>query len=533
MQRRRLGRLARALDQYLVFAVLGVVAYIIAVNLIAESFAVGIRDRARLTVSEAVAQKAAGTAAAEALWPHRWPAAAVAEVSLLKEAMGYVVASLTAAAPFTAQLPEAQLAACDVALLANAGADATTTAAQLRAAAEAVLRTTAPDVPLTETHAAVREALESAAVVLELKGNVAAAEQVRAVSADVAVTAAPPPTTLPVSSWSAFSREAWRRATAARPVHTVGGVAAVVESLLKVSEQHWKPSASGVAGAVPGVHDSRLLPLSAGTFDAVVPLTRLVLHLWLLAGQRPEDAPLVRTYDAAVESILRHLLHTRTIATGAHAMNFTFVGSRAEAVVPVATPRTCALAGVLAQGIRHGAHRYAGRPTTSLYGESEVLQAAEALATSCFHMYADPAGPKLRSAIYVTSTGNVAGYTRADAVAAPLRSTYCDVPAMLLESFYELYLTTHDAMYGLWATLVMRHDTSDHCGLRNTDVASAAPWRRHLRELRSLWLLLHRMDCLVYRRSRGSRGVCELAANTLVSPITGHLVRLPRASAES
>ncbi|KAG5485571.1 hypothetical protein LSCM1_07660 [Leishmania martiniquensis] len=529
MQRRRIRRLLRIVDYYTVFAVLGVAVYILVVNLLAESYALGIKDRAKAKVSAVKATSATTVVPNEALWPHRWPAAPVAEVHLIREAMEYVTASLTRVIPFARHLPEVQLALWDLLLLTGVGADSAPSAAELKAAAEAAL-STASIAAFPEPVLAVREALESVAVVLSIKGKAAEADEVRKVLKDV--PAAPvAAVTEPTSSWSAFSREVWSRVTASGASLTADGITAAYETLRKATQSYWRPDEE--AAAVPPLHGSHLLPLRAGTYDAVVPLARLLLQLWVLGGQREADKSLVETYDVAVMSIVKNLFYTRTVTAGAQAMNLTFVGSRAEAVVPVATPRMCALAGVLGQGIRYGAHRYEGRPSYARYNENDVLQAAEALATSCFQLYADPTGRKLRSAVYVTNSGPVPGYTRASNGRGSelLRSSYCDIPAVLLESFYELYQTTRDPMYGLWSVLVMREDTSDHCGLRKIDVTSATPWRRHIRELRSLWLLFHRMDCLVYRRSRGSQRMCELAATTILSPITGHFVSVSRTPA--
>ncbi|KAG5486125.1 hypothetical protein LSCM4_06833 [Leishmania orientalis] len=525
MQRRRVGHLLRSVDHYTLFAVLGIVVYILVVNLLAESYAIGINDRARAKVSAAEAKHATAVVPHEALWPHRWPAAPIAEVHLIREAMEYVTESLNNIIPFTKRLPEAQLALWDLQLLTGVGADSTPSVNEVRAAAKAALGA-ANIAASSEAFAAVREALESVAVVWSIKGKTAEADEVRRVLKDMSATPVPAATEA-ASSWSAFTRKVWSRVTASGASSTPDGITAAYDTLRQASQSYWHPGEQ--AAAVPPLHDSHLLPLRAGTYDAVVPLARLLLLLWVLGGQREADRPLVETYDAAVMSIVQDLLYTRTVTSGAQAMNLTFVGSRAEASVPVATPRMCALAGVLSQGIRYGAHRYAGRPSYARYSENDVLQAAEALATSCFQLYADPAGQKLRSAVYVTNSGPVPGYTRAanGRGSASLRSSYCDIPSVLLESFYELYHTTHDAMYGLWAVLVMREDTSDHCGLRKGDVTSATPWRRHIQELRSLWLLFHRMECLVYRRSRGSRGMCALPATTILSPITGHFVPVP------
>ncbi|CAG9569757.1 hypothetical protein LMJF_09_1400 [Leishmania major strain Friedlin] len=529
MQRRRIRHHLRFIDRYIVFAVLGVAAYILVLSLIAQSLAVGVRDRAKAKVSAAEVQHATSSIPEDVFWPHRWPAAPIAEVRIVKEAMEYVTASLTKAMPFTKHLPEAQLAAWDLLLLTGVGTEWTPTAKELKAAAEAALNT-AESAASSEALAAVREALESAAVVWSLKGAAGEADEVREFLKDMSEPPAPA-VTAAASSWSAFSREVWSRVTAGGASSTTDSITAAHDTLRKASESFWHPSEQ--AAAVPPLHDSHLLPLRSGTYDAVVPFARLLLQLWVRGGRRDSDKQLVEAYDAAVMSIVQDLFYTRTVTAGAQSMNFTFVGSRAEALVPVATPRMCALAGVLAQGIRYGAHRYPARPSTARYTEDDVLQAAEALATSCFQLYADPAGRKLRSAVYVTGSGPVPGYTRAanGDGSASLRSSYCDVPGVLLESFYELYQTTHDAMYGLWSVLVMRQDTSDHCGLRKTDITSATPWRRHIRELRTLWLLFHRMDCLVYRGSRGSRGMCDLATATIVSPVTGHLVPVPNTPA--
>ncbi|CBZ24297.1 hypothetical protein, unknown function [Leishmania mexicana MHOM/GT/2001/U1103] len=529
MQRRRIRHHLRFIDRYIVFAVLGVVAYILVISLIAESLAIGVRERAKAKVSAAEAKHATGSIPKEVFWPHRWPAAPIPEVHIIQEAMEYVTASLTKVMPFTKHLPEAQLAAWDLVLLTGASTDWAPKAKELKAAAEATL-SAAASAASSEALAAVREALESAAVVWSMKGEAGEADEVRELLKDMSET--PTPAVTPAaSSWSAFSREVWSRATAGGASSPTESITAAYDTLRKASESYWRPGEQ--VAAVPPLHDSHLLPLRSGTYDAVIPFTRLLLQLWVLGGRRDSDKQLVEAYDAAVMSIVQDLFYTRTVTAGAQAMNFTFVGSRAEALVPVATPRMCALAGVLAQGIRYGAHRYPERPSSARYSEDNVLQAAEALATSCFQLYADPAGRKLRSAVYVTDSGPVPGYTRADNSdgSASLRTSYCDVPAVLLESFYELYQTTHDAMYGLWSLLVMRQDTSDHCGLRKTDITSAMPWRRHIRELRTLWLLFHRMDCLVYRGSRGSRGTCGLATTTIVSPITGHLVSVPNTPA--
>ncbi|CAJ1986657.1 Glycosyl hydrolase family 47 [Leishmania donovani] len=528
MQRRRIRYQSRLLDRYIVFAVLGVVAYILVLSLIAESLATGVRDRAKAKVSAAEVKHATSSIPEEVFWPHRWPAAPISEVHIIKEAMEYVTASLTKVMPFTEHLPEAQLAAWDLVLLTGVSTEWTPTAKELKAAAEAALSTAASTAP-SEALAAVREALESAAVVWSMKGAAGEADEVREFLKGMPETPAPAVTS--AASWSAFSREVWSCVTAGGASFTTDSITAAHDTLRKASEFFWHPGEQ--AAAVPPLHDSHLLPLRSGTYDAVVPFARLLLQLWVRGGRRDSDKQLVEAYDAAVMSIVQDLFYTRTVTAGVQAMNFTFVGSRAEALVPVATPRMCALAGVLAQGIRYGAHRYPARPSSARYSEDDVLQAAEALATSCFQLYAEPAGRKLRSAVYVTGSGPVPGYTRAtnDDTSASLRSSYCDVPGVLLESFYELYQTTHDAMYGLWSVLVMRQDTSDHCGLRKTDITSATPWRRHIRELRTLWLLFHRMDCLVYRGSRGSRRMCGLATTTIVSPVTGHLVPVPNTPA--
>ncbi|GET86399.1 hypothetical protein, unknown function [Leishmania tarentolae] len=529
MQRQRIRHHLRFVDRYIVLAVLGVVVYILVVSLIAESLAIGVRDRAKAKVSTAEVRHAAHTIPDEVFWPHRWPAAPVAEVRIIKEAMEYVTTSLTKVMPFTKHLPEAQLAAGDLVLLTGVSTDWAPTAKELKTMTEAVL-STAGSAASSETLTAVREALESTAVVWSIKGKTAEADEVRKLLKDMPATPAPAAAAA-ASSWSSFTREMWVRFATGSASSTPDSITEAYNSLRTASESYWHPGEQ--AAAVPPLHNSRLLPLRAGTYDAVVPFMRLLLQLWVLGGRRDSEKPLLEAYDAAVMSIVQDLFYTRTVTAGAQTMNFTFVGSRAEALVPVATPRMCALAGVLAQGIRYGAHRYPTRPSSARYSEDNVLQASEALATSCFQLYADPAGRKLRSAVYVTNSGPVPGYTRAgdDGVNASLRSSYCDIPAILLESFYELYQTTHDAMYGLWSLLVMRQDTSDHCGLRKTDVSSATPWRRHIRELRTLWLLFHRMDCLVYSRSRGSRGICDLAATTIVSPVTGHLVSVPNTPA--
>ncbi|AIN96054.1 glycoside hydrolase, putative [Leishmania panamensis] len=531
MQRRRIRHHLRFVDRYIVFAVLGVVAYILVINLVAECLAIGIRDRTKTAVSSREASRVSDVVPDEVFWPHRWPVAPIAEVHIIKEAMEYVTQSLTKAIPFTKHLPEAQLAVWDLMLLTGVRTDLTPAVKDLKAVAKAAL-STATGAASSETFVAVREALESAAVVWSMKGKTAEADEVRKVLMDIAAVPTPG-ATADTTSWSAFAREVWSRVAAGGASSTPDGILETYNTLRNASQSYWHPGEQ--AAAVPPLYNSKLLPLRAGTYDAVVPLARLFLQLWVLGGQRKADQRLVETYDAAVASILRDLLYTRTVTAEAQAVNFTFVGSRAELLVPVATPRMCALGGVLAQGVRYGAHRYPARPSTAQYSENDVLQAAEALTTSCFQLYAEPAGHKLRSAVYVTDSGRVPGYTHAGngGGTASLRSSYCDIPAVLLESFYELYQTTHDPMYGLWAILVMRQDTSDHCGLRKTDVTSATLWRRHIRELRSLWLLFHHMECLVYRRSRGSRAMCELATTTMVSPVTGHIVPVPYMSATS
>lgn len=534
MLRRRAVRLLRSVDQYLVFAAVGVVFYIIAVNVIAETLAIGLR-RVSIGYGTEAALRPTPVVVDEAMWPHRWPAGPIAELHLLREGFDYVSTSLARCLPFLTQLPAARLAAWDLLMLSGVATRAGSRAAQLKLLEAEVLAESAA--PSAATLAAVREALGSAMAVYAVKGAADDVEATQALRRAVpGVPAGGAGAATAAASWSAFSRVAWDEVVASEAAFSAADVARVYAAVLNASRTHWSPTTAPPLSVVtPPLHDGRLLPLQAGTYDAVVPLARLLLHLWVLGGRRSEDRPLVEAYDTAVESVVRQLFHTRTVTAGGYAMNFTFVASRAEALVPVATPRMCALPGLMAQGIRLGAHRYPARPSSARYTEDELLQAAEALAASCFHLYADPAGRHLRSAVYVTETGAVPGYARGGddgggaAAALPPRTTYCDVPALLLESYYELYQATEDALYGLWALLVMRHDTSDHCGLREADVKSAAPWRRHIRELRSLWLLFHRMDCRVYRRSRGSRGVCELAGQTLVSPVTGHLVQLPAA----
>ncbi|KAG5510609.1 hypothetical protein JKF63_06907 [Porcisia hertigi] len=530
MRPRRLERRLRFVDRYLVLAVVGVVAYIVVINLLSGAIAVNIRNRVK-AVSTPEAKRAAAGVRREAFWPYRWPVAPIAELHMIKEAMMYVTTSLTNVMPFLTHLPEVQLAAWDLVLLTGVGTDMIRSANDLKKETEEALGTATAFVQ-TEALAAVREALNSAAVVWSIKGKSAEADEVRKMMEEMPTRLAPVGT-LNASSWRAFSSDVWRRVTTSWNSSTPGGITAVHDALRTASRSYWRLDER--ISAVPPLHHSYLLPLRAGTYDAVVPFTSLLLHLWVLSGQREADKQLVETYDAAVESIVQGLFYTRTVDDGAHAMNFTFVGSRAEALVPVATPRMCALAGVLAQGIRYGAHRYPARSPSARYSEDDVLQAAEALAASCMQLYADPAGHKLRSAVYVTDSGHVPGYTRTmkPEKGASLRSSYCDIPAVLLESFYELYQTTHDSMYGLWSTLVMRQDTSDHCGLRQTDLTSATPWLRHIRELRSLWLLFHRMECLVHRHSRGSQRICELAKTTMVSPFTGHLVPVPSVRATS
>ncbi|KPI89716.1 hypothetical protein ABL78_1209 [Leptomonas seymouri] len=532
MQRRRVGRFLRFIDMYTVFAILGILAYMIAVNLLAETVAMYIQDDIGTQLAKAFTDGTSARLQAEVHWPYKWPAEPLAELNILRDGTGYVQASLVRMVPLLTQLPAAQLAMWDILILTGVKTQMTVSAAELRRVVKAALAESGSP-PSWESAAAVREAVESAAAIWAIKGMSAEVAEAQGILTELRSSPAPPPGSLrsAASSWGSLSTAIWHAVTFPELNSTVD-LQQTYRHVLNVSGRYWTPAKCGVL--LPLVHQ-HLLPLQGGSYDSVVPLTRLLLHLWILGGR--SDGPLVTAYDEAVDTILRDLLHTRTVTEGPRAMNFTFVAASAERVVPVMTPRTCALAGLLAQGVRHGAHRYPARSVTLKYTEDDVLQAAEALAASCFQQYADPEGHRLRRSVYVTSSGPVAGYVGEEsgpekAHAPSGRSTLCDVPVLLLESFYELYLTTQDAMYGLWSLLVMGNDTSDHCVVAPHDFNNAGPWVRHARELRSLWLLLQRMDCLVYRRSRGTRGLCDLTATAMVSPVTGHMLRLaaPRVS---
>ncbi|KPA77718.1 hypothetical protein ABB37_07039 [Leptomonas pyrrhocoris] len=528
VQRRRVGRLLRSVDVYVVFAILGVVGYIIVVNLAAETVSMNIQDGIETQRATAAADGAAAELPAEVYWPYKWPTEPLAEVKIVRDATRFVEASLMRLAPLVARLPAAQLALWDLLLLTGVKTEATVTAVELRRIVTAAL-SPSPSPPSRETTAAVREAVESAAAVWAVKGMSAEVAEAQNIVSELLPSPSPSLVSLSLasSSWESLTSAIWGAATHAEPTATIN-LQQAYQHVLNVSKQFWAPARRGVPLSLAHQH---LLPLQGGSYDAVVPLTRLLLHLWILGDRRA--ASLVAAYDAAVGTILRDLVHTRTVADGPYTMNYTFVAASAEYVVPMAAPRTCALAGLLAQGVRHGAHRYPDRSATLKYTEDDVLKAAEALATSCFQQYTDPAGHRLRRAVYVTSHGPVAGLVsmgegKDDGRGTPTsRTTSCDVPFLLLESFYELYLTTQDAMYGLWSLLVMSDGTSDHCAVTARDITSAGPWVRYARELRSLVLLVQRMDCLIYRRSRGTRGLCEVTATTMVSPFTGHLVRLP------
>lgn len=523
-QRWRAGRLLRSVDIYVVFAVLGVLAYIIVVNLVAEMLTMDIEDSTRSQLAKIAENGGKAELAAEAYWPYRWPAEALAELPVLRDGMDYATTSLLHLAPLVSHLPAAHLAAWDLLLLANAKTGLTLSAAEMRRVVNAAL---AQSASTAASVAAAREAVESAAVVWAAKGLTAEVAEAQRIVQDL--LSFPTPTLSSVnssaSSWESWSAAVWETVTQAGVRSAMVDVQQAYRHVVDMSRRYWSPAHQGVLLPLVSHH---LLPLQSGTYDAVVPLPRLLLHLWVLGGRK--DALLAAAYDEAVETILKDLLHTRAVGEtgGGGAGNFTFVASSTEHVVPVATPRTCALAGLLSQGVRHGVHRYPTRSPNATYSEEDVLQAAEALASSCFQQYADPDGQRLRSAVYVTSSGPVVGFAAAGD-GKGRRSTLCDIPVLLLESFYELYLTTHDPMYGLWSLLVMSDGVSDHCAVSARDLraGSAEPWLRYVRELRTLWLLLQHMDCLVYRRSRGTRGICGVTVDTLVSPTTGHLRRLP------
>jgi hypothetical protein len=529
VERRRVGRLLRSIDAYVVFAALGVIAYIAVVNLVAEIVSMDIQDNMETQQARAAAEGAAAVLPAEVYWPHMWPSQPLAELSILREGKTFVEKALTRLAPLLKELPAAQLAAWDLLLLAGTKTELKLSSTELQRVVKAALPPST-SAATGATYTAVREAVESAAAAWAVKGmadEVAEADRIRK---ELLTFPSPPVLSINTraTSWAEFSSAVWDVVTRV-DLRESSNFEEVYQQVLNVSGQYWMPAERG--GLLPPLADHYLLPLQSGSYDTVVPLTRLLLHLWVIGGG--QDAMLVAAYDAAVEAVLQNLLHTRTVGEGDHAMNYTFVASAAEHVVPVATPRSCALSGLLAQGVRYGAHRYPARPATRRYSEDDVLQAAETLAASCFQQYADPAGHRLRGSVYVTSSGPVAGYSKQPPPTAPDRSTFCDIPALLLESFHELYLTTEDAMYGLWSLLIMSDGTSDHCSVSAHDVRGGnsgndgLAWRRYARELRSLWLLLHRMDCLVYRRSRGTRGLCEVTTTTMVSGATGHLLRVP------
>lgn len=538
-RRVRLGRLLRAIDVYVVFALIGIVTYIVVVNIIAEGYATDIEMKlndkvARGTMSFMVDFRLPR----EVYWPYHWPASPAPAMKILRDGRTYVEQSLNRLAPLLPRHAEVKLAVWDLLLLTGQKTGVDVSAVELQRVVAAVVPSSATAAGVV---AAAREAVESAAAVWAAKGSSAEVTAAQRIADELLAepTLSPPlfpPTPaseLTAASWGEWSDAVWKAATAHSTSVDIE-IREAYEQLLKAVRLKEVFALDGT-GLLP-LQQHHLMAFQGGSYDAVVPVTRLLLQLWLLGGRA--DAALAAAYHDAITYILRKLLLTRTVSHGGREMNFTFVASAAEGhIVPVATPRTCALAGVLAQGVRFGVHKRqsraaAGGAAPPGFSEDEVLQAAEALAVSCFQQYVDPAGFKLREAVYVTSSGPSPGFVALSmGPESRHRSTACDIPTLLLEAFHELYLATEDAMYGLWSLLVMTNGTSDHCNVEPRDLIGSAAWLRYVRELRALWLLLQHMDCLLYRRSHGTRGLCDVTATTMVSPLTGHLRRLPRAKA--
>lgn len=279
----------------------------------------------------------------------------------------------------------------------------------------------------------------------------------------------------------------------------------------------------------------------------------VLLNTWLLSKRT--DTAAVVAYDVGVEGMLLYLLrttHVDTTAGSPHYTNYTFAGYLGDRFFPVMHPLTCAMPAVLARGVRAGAHRYPSRSPERWLTEDNVLTAAEAMAATCFRLFGDRSAGHLRHPVYFTRHSQIGDvYARPVPVAHTTPSTEndddaaaaaaeearpsaspgeqsdgtCAMPSLLLRSFYELYETTHDPMYGRWALQVMRRD-ADHCSVRRDDLRQEPAWMRYLGELRFFVYLFHSMECLTQQPAEVRRQRwCQLAQHTVLSSsASGHLV---------